>query len=127
MVQVLFFFSKKKQSRSFGSEASNFGKSFPEAHILCRISWRIQWYHQNPAGILKSTCNSRQFMTDQNFRKILKKCFLFRILRRIEWYHSFCPTAPESSSKPNISISRFVLYHFSLFSPLLSWIFSNMW
>ena len=119
----VFFYRKKKQNRSFASEASHFEQWLPEAHILGRISWRIQWYNRNPCGMTRSYCNSRQFMSDKNFQKNHEKCFLCRISWEIEWYHPFCSPTSKSLSKCKISISRFGLDQFSTFSRLLSCIF----
>ena len=119
----VFFYKKKKQNRSCGSEASHFEIRSSETHIWGRISWRIRWWAQNPAGTTKSSCNSRQFMSDRNFRKNHEKRFLCRISWGIEWCHPFSSTTPKSSPKCKKSISRFDLDHFSTFPGLLNRIF----
>ena len=122
-IRICFFFYKKKQNRSCGSEASHFEIRSSETHIWGRISWRIRWWAQNPAGTTKSSCNSRQFMSDRNFRENHEKCFLCRISWGIEWCHPFSSTTPKSSPKCKKSISRFDLDHFSTFPGLLNRIF----
>ena len=117
-----FFFRGKKTKAIFGSEPSHFELGIWEVHILDRISWRIQSSEQNLLGMSKSNCNSRQFMSDQNFRKIHEKCFLCRISRQIEWYHPLWSTGSESASKWTFSISRFDLNMFSRFRQSLSYI-----
>ena len=50
--------------------------------------------------------NSRQFMSDQNFRENHEKCFLCRISRRIEWYQPNRLSGSKSAPKWTFLMSR---------------------